>query len=83
MSDDSGLAEAFGYRPDQRLIADVFSVTVGEAMRSDTLQPRVSILFRFQPDQEQVGVLLPVELAEPFAEELVRWAKAARDKHFE
>lgn len=70
----------FGYERDARVLGEIISVQVAEAVHSETLAPLVALFYRFDLDEDQIGVTMPPDLADSLADELHRWADRARAK---
>ena len=82
------MTDAFGYQ--EREAHEPVGVQVGEAKHGATLMPRVMVSFRFENDGDLIGldpdgrlhVVVEPDTADFLAEQLVTWARRAREKHF-
>src|SRR4029077_8690279 len=78
--DDDETRDAFGYRPPARRYLPI-GVRVAEGKNSETLQPEVVIVFRFEAGDSlpldadhQVLIAVTPDIADGLAAELTRWA---------
>lgn len=79
MTDDR---DAFGYTREPVQHIPVYGCQVAEGKVVDTLEPAVFVYFRDERGN-RTGYMLTPDMAEGLAGELERWARRAREKHWE
>lgn len=81
---EEDFAAAFGYRAgDARVTHQPFSVQVAEGKNSATLEPLIVLSVRYEEGSEQEAFLLPLDMAEGLARELIWFVAVARNKHWD